>query len=124
MIFTSCELGEGLVSFATLVTSVNRESHRPEGGPSVVGILFFVFFFLLNSFGTVVKNLPANTGDAGDTGSIPGSGRSLGEGHGNPLQCSCLENPMDRGVRGVTESDMTQFSSVQSLNRVPLFVTP
>ena len=43
--------------------------------------------------GSVVKNLPAN---AGDPGSIPGSGRSLGEGNGNPLQYSCLENPMDR----------------------------
>ena len=46
----------------------------------------------------VVKNLPANAGDLRDSGSIPGLGRSLGEGHGNPLQYSCLENPMDRGV--------------------------
>ena len=46
--------------------------------------------------GTEVKNPPANAGDTGDTGSIPGSGRSPGEGHGNPLQYSCLENPMDR----------------------------
>ena len=45
----------------------------------------------------VVKNLPANSGDAGDMGSIPGSGRFPGEGNGNPLQSSCLENPMDRG---------------------------
>ena len=44
----------------------------------------------------VVKNLPANTGGAGDVGSIPGSGRSLGGRHGNRLQYSCLENPMDR----------------------------
>ena len=42
--------------------------------------------------GSVVKNLPA---DAGDMGLIPGSGRSLLEGNGNPLQCSCLENPRD-----------------------------
>ena len=41
----------------------------------------------------VVKNLPANTGDLRDTGSIPGSGRSPGGGYGNPLQYSCLENP-------------------------------
>ena len=41
----------------------------------------------------VVKNLPANAGDIGDAGSVPGSGRSPGEGHGNPLQYSCLENP-------------------------------
>ena len=51
--------------------------------------------------------------DTGDAGSIPGSGRSPGEGNGHPLQCSCLGNPMDRGawrptVQRVTESDMTE----------------
>ena len=46
----------------------------------------------------MVKNPPANAEDATDAGSIPGSGRSPGGGHGNPLQYSCLENPMDRGV--------------------------
>ena len=46
----------------------------------------------------VVKNLPANAGDARNTGSIPGSGRSPGLGNGNPLQYSCLENSMDRGA--------------------------
>ena len=56
-----------------------------------------------------VNNLP---GDAGDVGSITGSGRSPGGGHGDPLQYSCLENPMDIGawwatVHGVTKSDMT-----------------
>ena len=45
--------------------------------------------------GSVVKNPPANAGDAG---SIPGSGRSPGVGNGNPLQYSCLGNPMDRGA--------------------------
>ena len=45
--------------------------------------------------GAVVKNPPAS---AGDTGSIPGLGRNPGEGHGNPLQYSCLENPMNRGA--------------------------
>ena len=48
--------------------------------------------------GAVVKNLPANAGDTRDTSSIPGSGRFSGEGKGNPLQSSCLENPMDRGA--------------------------
>ena len=58
----------------------------------------------------MIKNPPAN---AGDPGSIPGSGRSPGEGNGNPLRYSCLENPMDRGawwaiVHGVAkESDTT-----------------
>jgi len=46
----------------------------------------------------VVKNPPANAGDVRDAHSIPGSGRSPGGGHGNPLQDSCLENPMDRGT--------------------------
>ena len=55
------------------------------------------------------KNLPANTGDARDVDSIPGSGRSPGEGNSNPLQYSCLGNPMDRGawqpaVHGATKS--------------------
>ena len=57
----------------------------------------------------VVKNPSANAGDIRDMGSIPGLGRSPGEGHGNPLQDSCLENPMDKGawratVHGVTQS--------------------
>ena len=59
--------------------------------------------------GSVVKNLPASTGDTRDVGSIAGSGRSPGEGHGNPLQNSCLENPLDRGdwqatVHGLAKS--------------------
>ena len=59
--------------------------------------------------GAVVKNLLANAGDAGDTGSILGSGRSPEVGNGNPLQYSCLENSMDRGtwlsrVHGVAKS--------------------
>ena len=48
--------------------------------------------------GSVVKNLPANAGDVGDTGSIPGSRRSPGGGNSNSLQYSCLENSMDRGT--------------------------
>ena len=57
----------------------------------------------------VIKILPANTEDTGDTDSIPGLGRSPEGGHGNPLQYYCLENPMDRGtwwatVHGVTKS--------------------
>ena len=57
----------------------------------------------------MAKNLPANAGDARDVGSIPGLGRSSGEGNGNPFQYSRLENPMDRGawqvaVHGVTKS--------------------
>ena len=46
----------------------------------------------------VLKNLPANAEDARDSGSVPGSVRSPGEGNGNPLQYSCLENSMDGGA--------------------------
>ena len=61
--------------------------------------------------GSVVKNPPAN---AGDMGLILGSERSIGEGNGNPLQYSCLENPMDRGawwaaVHGVVEELDTRW---------------
>ena len=60
----------------------------------------------------MVKNPPAN---AGDLGSIPGLGRSPGVGNGNPLQYTCLENPMDRRdwrvtVHGIAESDMTEHA--------------
>ena len=52
--------------------------------------------------GSVVKNLPANAGDARNAGLIPGSGRSPAGGYGTPLQYSCLENSMDRGARWAT----------------------
>ena len=61
----------------------------------------------------VIKNPSANAEDAGDVCSIPGSGSSPGGGHGSPLQCSCLGNPVDRGawqatVRGIAESETTE----------------
>ena len=63
----------------------------------------------------MVKNLPANSGDARDADSIPGSGRSPRAGNGNPLQYFCLEDPVDRGaqwatVHGVAKSQ-TQLST-------------
>ena len=68
-------------------------------------LLNFVVSFVM----LVVKNLPAGAEDLRDVGSIPGLGRSPGEGNGNPLQYSCLDNPMDRGtwrtiVHSVTKS--------------------
>ena len=65
--------------------------------------------------GSVVKNPPANAGDIRDSGSIPGLGRSPGEGNDNPLQYSCLENPLDRGTwQAETEAPIRWPPDVQS----------
>ena len=77
----------------------------------------------LSQVALVVKNPPTNAGDIRDEGSIPGSGRSPGEGNGNPLQYSCLENPMDREawwatVHGVAKSQ-TQLKQLSTLSKHP-----
>ena len=74
-------------------------------------------YFLNNPTTLVAQTVKASAYNAGDPGSIPGSGRCPGEGNGNPLQCSCLENPMDGGAWlrstdyspwGCKESDTTE----------------
>ena len=65
--------------------------------------LYLIICYILGIFfgfqgGSKVKNPPANAGATGDTGLIPGSGRSPGGGNGNPLQYACLENPMNGGA--------------------------
>ena len=71
----------------------------------------------------MVQNPPANAGDTRVADSTPGWGRSLGEGNGNPLQYSCLENSVDRGVwratvHGLKESDMTEHRCTHLKNSV------
>ena len=61
----------------------------------------------------VVKNPPANAGDIRDMDSIPGLERSPGGGHGNPFQCSCLENPLDRGAWQATVHRVSQSQTGQ-----------
>ena len=61
----------------------------------------------------VVRNLPANAGDIKDKGSIPGSERSPGGGHGNPLQYSCPENPMDRGAQWATSIGLHRVGTTE-----------
>ena len=58
--------------------------------------------------------------NAGDPGSIPGLGRSLGEGNGNPLQYSCLENPMDRGARQATVYGVVRTGHDLATTRLPI----
>ena len=88
-----------LVHFPQMIQKVNEFSIRQKeiekkksfsGGCGISGLAL------------VVKNLPAVQVDVRDSGSIPGSGRSPGGGHGKPRQYCCLENPMDRGVWQVT----------------------
>ena len=69
----------------------------------------------------MVQNLPANAGDTGDMGSVPGLGRSPEGGNGNPLQYSCLKNSMDKGawlatVHGLTQNQ-TQVKQLSSSTR-------
>ena len=65
-----------------------------------------------------VENLPASARDIRDASSIPGSGRSLGEGNGNPLQYSCLENPMDRGASWATVHEVAQLDMTETISTV------
>ena len=85
--------------------------------PSVLGATLHIYVEMCNIWASqvvlVLKNPRANARDAKDTGLIPGPGRSSGGGNDNPLQYSCLENPMDRGVwqatdHGVAELDTTE----------------
>ena len=75
------------ISFATLLKYL-------------VIFLLALIFIHLDNYGNLdnIKSPPVNAGDIKDAGPIPGSGRSPGEGNGNPIQYSCLENPMDRGT--------------------------
>ena len=62
-----------------------------------------------------VKNPPANSGDIREAGSIPGWGRSPGGGHGNPLQYSCLENPMDRAAWGLQSMGSLRVDTTEAI---------
>ena len=82
------------------LTSIHehRKNHSLWLNGKVISLLFNI----------VVKNWPPIVGDKRDIGLIPGSGRPAGERHGNPLQYSCLENPIDRGPWGATVHGFTK----------------
>ena len=93
----------------------------PSGFSKLLKLLLIILTWCQTS--SVVKNLPANAGDLGDVGWIPGLGRSPGGRNGNPFQYSCLENPMDWGawwatVHGVTKSQTRLSSSVHTCTDV------
>ena len=92
-------------------------SYVPSGVLEATQIYYFhsilYEYQVLGSFPgvSVVKNPCANAGDAGDSGSISGSGRFPGEGHGSPLQYACVENPVDRGAWQATVHRVTKSST-------------
>ena len=80
------------------VESLTKRVH-PKLHIAMLAVLMFICLTLSNSKGFPGgSEVKASASDVGDLGSIPGSGRSPGEGNGNPLQYSCLENPMDEGA--------------------------
>ena len=80
-----------------------------------MSVIYYDFITVIAWASSMVKNLPGNAGDTRDTSSIPESGRSLGVGNNIPLQYSCLDNPMGRGVvHRVTESETNEHSRTHS----------
>ena len=98
----ACRLSSSLADIRLLAGS----SHGEERG-FLVSLLRRALIF---PGGLVVKSLPASARDTGDVGLIPGSGRSPGEGNGNLLQYSCLENPKDRGAWRATVHGVAKVS--------------
>ena len=90
------------------VRSLGQEDPLEEGMTLHSSILAWrIPWIEASQVALVVKNPPANAGDIRDGGSVPVLGRRPGEGHDNPLQHSCLENPMDRGAWRVTVHRVT-----------------
>ena len=88
-------------------------SHRVGCDWSSLACRHTIWTYLASQVALVVKNPPATAVGVRDKASTPGLGRPPGGGHGNPLQCYCLENPMDRGAwraqsRGLKKSDMAE----------------
>ena len=96
-----------------VLSSEAKQNKRPLASRILKSSMFekccLLYFLQVSQRALVIKNLPANAGDVREVVSVPGLGRSPGGERGNPLQYSCLENPMDRGawrapVHGVTQS--------------------
>ena len=104
--------------YSCLVSALEPSTHSEvhllppwQGGIFSLAYNFLLLFFLYlraSQVLLVVNNPPANAGDIRDLGSIPRLGRSPGGGHGNPLQYSCLEKPMDRGAWWATVNEVVK----------------
>ena len=106
------------IPISSLVTSglvfplslqIHTLEHKPHKDKDLISFLPALSLERASQVALMIKNSPDNEGDTRDAASILGSGISSGVGNGNPLQCSCLENPMGRGawwaiVRGVEKS--------------------
>ena len=79
-----------------------------EISPKCIAFFFSSLDTWASQVALEVKNLPAHAEEVRDMGSVPGSGRSSGGGHNNPLQYPCLENPMDRGAWQATVPSIAQ----------------
>ena len=85
------------------------------GAKLSVRIFWYIREKMVFPGGSVVKNLPANAGGTGDTSLIPGLGRSPGAGNGNPLEYSCLGNPMDRAPYQATVHEFTELGGTEPI---------
>ena len=98
-------------------------NHLPLFFTYSIHMVFASQYAQLPRWQLVLKNLPANGGDPRDSGSIPGLQRSPGIGNGNPLQSSCLENSMDRGVWWTTQSEGSQSVGHNPVTNTFTFIT-
>ena len=102
-IFLTQGSNPGLLHYRqTLPSEPPGDPNGPQTCHVLIQLILTMTLGLASLVAQLVKNPPANAGDARNMGSIPGSGRSPGEGNGNPLHYSCLENSMDRGALWAT----------------------
>ena len=104
------------IALHVLTSHLNFTTALEVGSIVIIPILYVTQPKAGSPGGSVVKNLPANAGDSGDSGWIPGLGRSPGGGNGNPLQYSCLENPMNRGLAGSNSQGCEESDTPKQLS--------
>ena len=102
---STCPAGPKVILIKTIISLMKSEPFKEE----IEEIEVFLLFIWASQVALVVKISPANAGNVRDTGSTPGSGRSPGEGNGNPLQYSCLKNSTDSAAMNQFQSTWRPF---------------